>query len=63
MRRNRRKSPPLKAITEQLDITLPPAQWDAFCKALDAPARSIPALKKLFTQPSVFDGTRKRAAR
>jgi len=35
----------------------------AFCQALDAPPRPIPALKKLLTEASVFDGPRKAAAR
>ena len=52
-----------EVLAEQVDIVMPPAEWDAFCKALDAPPRSIPALEKLFTQPSVFDGQRKTAPR
>jgi uncharacterized protein (DUF1778 family) len=45
-----------QVLAEQVDIVMPPAEWDAFCKALDAPPRSIPALKKLLTEASVFDG-------
>ncbi len=45
-----------RLLAEQGDIVLPPAEWDAFCKALDAPPRSIPALGKLLTEPSIFDG-------
>jgi uncharacterized protein (DUF1778 family) len=52
-----------RVLGEQLEIVLPPAQWEAFRKALDAPPRSIPALKKLLTQPGVFDGPGKVAAR
>ena len=50
-------------LAEQVDIVMSPAEWDAFHKALDAPPRSIPAIQKLFTEPSVFDGPRKAAAR
>src|SRR2546423_9150929 len=50
-----------QVLAEQVDIVMPPAEWDAFCKALDAPPRSIPALKKLLTEASVFDGKRKPA--
>jgi uncharacterized protein (DUF1778 family) len=45
-----------QVLAEQVDIVMPPAEWDAFCKALDAPPRSIPALKRLLTQAGVFDG-------
>jgi hypothetical protein len=30
-------------------------QWEAFQTVLNAPARNIPALKRLLTQPSVFE--------
>ena len=52
-----------QVLADHVDIVMPPAEWDAFCKALDAPPRRIPAPKKLFTQPSVFDGHGKGAAR
>jgi uncharacterized protein (DUF1778 family) len=45
-----------EVLAEQVDIVMPSAEWAAFCKALDAPPRSIPALKKLLNRPSVFDG-------
>jgi uncharacterized protein (DUF1778 family) len=51
-----------QVLAEQVDIVMPPAEWEAFCQALDAPPRSIPALKKLFSQPSVFHGPGKSAA-
>jgi uncharacterized protein (DUF1778 family) len=51
-----------QVLAEQVDIVMPPAEWEAFCKALDAPPRQIPALKKLFTEASVFDGPGKSAA-
>ena len=31
-------------------------QWDAFCVVLDAPAKVILPLRKLLSEPSVFDG-------
>src|ERR1700682_4109687 len=52
-----------QVLAEQVDIVMPPAEWKAFCKALDAPPRPIPALKKLLTEASVFDGPGKAAAR
>jgi predicted DNA-binding antitoxin AbrB/MazE fold protein len=41
---------------EQVLFILPPDRWQAFCDALDAPAREIPALRKLLTEASVLDG-------
>lgn len=32
------------------------AQYDAFCAALDEPPRDIPAMRKLLTEPGLFDG-------
>jgi uncharacterized protein (DUF1778 family) len=52
-----------QVLAEQVDIVMPPREWEAFCKALDAPPRSVPALKKLLTEASVFDGPGKAAAR
>src|SRR5205809_76823 len=52
-----------QVLAEQVEIVMPPAEWEAFCKVLDAPPRSIPALKKLLTEASVFDGPRKAATR
>ena len=51
-----------QVLAEQVDIIMPPAEWQAFCKALDAPPRPIPALKKLLTEASIFDGQGKAAA-
>jgi uncharacterized protein (DUF1778 family) len=51
-----------QVLAEQVDIVVPLAEWKAFCKALDAPPRSIPALKKLLTQKSVFEGHGKAIA-
>ena len=51
-----------QVLAEQVDIVMPPEEWKAFCKALDAPPRTIPALKKLLTEASVFDGQGKASA-
>ena len=51
-----------QVLAEQVDIVMRPAEWAAFCKALDAPPRLIPALQKLLTEASVFDGPGKAAA-
>ena len=51
-----------QVLAEQVDIVMSPADWQAFRKALDAPPRSIPALKKLLSEASVFDGKRTAAS-
>lgn len=38
-------------LADQTEFRLPPAQWQDFCERLDAPARVIPALKDLFSEP------------
>ncbi len=48
---------------EQVLFVLPPDRWQAFCDALDAPARAIPALRKLLTEASVLDGNDAPASR
>jgi uncharacterized protein (DUF1778 family) len=42
-------------LAEQTRFVLPKEQWLAFNAALDAPAKEIPALRWLLTEPSVFD--------
>lgn len=42
-------------LADQTRIRLPPRKWRAFCKALDAPPKEIPALRRLLTRPGVFD--------
>jgi uncharacterized protein (DUF1778 family) len=39
---------------------LSPEKWAEFQTLLDAPPRDIPALRKLLTEPSVFERSRKR---
>ncbi|MGK7872842.1 MAG: DUF1778 domain-containing protein [Xenococcaceae cyanobacterium] len=45
-----------KVLVEQSLFSLSDEEWEAFCDALDAPPKDIPALRKLLTEPSVFDG-------
>src|SRR5262249_40573479 len=42
--------------TGQAHFALPPERWQAFCEALDAPPRDLPALRKLLTETGLFDG-------
>ncbi|MGO8698275.1 MAG: DUF1778 domain-containing protein [Limisphaerales bacterium] len=42
-------------LADQTRFVLPKAQWLAFNAALDAPAKEIPELKRLLTEPSVFE--------
>jgi uncharacterized protein (DUF1778 family) len=37
-------------------FVLSESQWDEFVRALDAPPQDIPELRKLLTEPGVFDG-------
>src|SRR6187455_591578 len=45
-----------EVLAAQSQFVVPQERWAAFCKALDAPPRSKPALKKLLRDASVFDG-------
>jgi uncharacterized protein (DUF1778 family) len=44
-----------KVLADQVQFSLSPERWDAFCAALDAPPKVIPALRKLLKKPGVFD--------
>jgi uncharacterized protein (DUF1778 family) len=44
------------AMAEQTRFVLMPMKWRELNAALDAPARKIPALRKLFKEPAVFKG-------
>lgn len=46
------------AWADHAHFVLPPDRWQAFCEALDAPPRDIPALRKLLTEGSLFDERR-----
>ena len=49
------------AAFDQVHFALPPDRWRAFCEALDAPPRDIPALRKLLTEEGLFDEPRDAA--
>ena len=42
-------------LSDQSQFRLPHQQWLNFCKALDAPPKKNAALRKLLTEPGVFD--------
>ena len=42
-------------LADQVHFYLSPAKWDEFVAALDAPPKDLPLLRKLLTEPSVFD--------
>jgi hypothetical protein len=46
----------VQVLADQIHFLLPPGRWQAFCQALDAPPRVIPALRALLTAKGVFDG-------
>jgi uncharacterized protein (DUF1778 family) len=43
-------------LADQVHFVLAMEQWEAFCAALDAPPKEIPALRRLLTEKSIFDG-------
>jgi uncharacterized protein (DUF1778 family) len=45
-----------QVLADQVQFVLPAGRWKAFCQALDAPPRQIPALQQLLTGKGVFDG-------
>jgi uncharacterized protein (DUF1778 family) len=47
-----------QVIADQVQFKVPQKQWKEFCEALDAPPKTIPALRKLLTKPGLFDGRR-----
>lgn len=44
-----------EALADRHEFVLPAKQWRAFLAALDAPARNLPRLKRLLSEPSFFD--------
>jgi uncharacterized protein (DUF1778 family) len=44
-----------QVLADRVHFVLPPAQWEKFCAALHPPPRELPALRKLLTEPSVFE--------
>ncbi len=47
-----------QVIADQVQFRLPKKQWKKFCDALDAPPKTIPALRRLLTKPGLFDANR-----
>lgn len=52
-----------EATAEEVEFKLPPEQWRAFLAALDKPAESHPALRRLLTEPSVIELAIRQAPR
>ena len=46
-----------ETLSDRQHFGLNAEQWTAFMTALDAPPRSHPRLKRLLTEPSVFENT------
>jgi uncharacterized protein (DUF1778 family) len=42
-------------VHDDADFSLDEKRWQKFISVLDTPPRSIPALRQLLTEPSVFD--------
>ena len=42
-------------LADQTHFYLSPEKWDEFCAAIDAPPQDLPLLRKLLSEPSVFD--------
>lgn len=45
-------------LADQTHFYLSPEKWDEFCAALDAPVRNKVKLKRLLTEPGVFDNSK-----
>ncbi|CAN5688353.1 DUF1778 domain-containing protein [soil metagenome] len=45
----------LDIVVEQRNFILSTDQWKVFCDALEAAPREYPRLRKLLTEPGVFD--------
>ena len=41
-------------LVDQTEYRLPPEQWDAFCRRLDDPPKTIPALQQMFREDGPF---------
>ena len=44
-----------ETLPDRQHFGLEAASWEAFLAALDAPARSLPRLRRLLAEPSVFE--------
>lgn len=47
-----------QVIADQVQFRLPKKQWKEFCNALDAPPKTIPALRRLLTKSGPLDANR-----
>jgi uncharacterized protein (DUF1778 family) len=47
-----------RVLADQMHFYLSPEKWDEFVAALDAPPRDLPQLRRLLTEPGVFDEPR-----
>ncbi len=47
---------PHAIVVDQAEFRLPLEQWEAFCQRLDAPAKTIPALRQLFSVAERLNG-------
>lgn len=45
-------------LADQTHFYLSTKKWNEFCAALDTPPRELPELRKLLTEPGVFDGSK-----
>lgn len=45
-----------ETLAERQHFGLDVAQWKKFQEALDAPVRDLPRVRRLLSEPSVFDG-------
>ncbi len=45
-------------LADQAHFYLSPKKWNEFVAALDAPPKNLPRLRKLLTEPSVFDDSK-----
>ena len=52
-----------QVLADQAHFYLSTKKWNEFCAALDAPPRDLPELRKLLTEPSVFDRACKKTRR
>jgi uncharacterized protein (DUF1778 family) len=43
-------------LVDQTEFRLPPEQWEEFCRRLDAPAKTISALRRLFAEAEPYNG-------
>jgi uncharacterized protein (DUF1778 family) len=44
-----------ETLADRQYFGLDATQWEKFLAALDAPSRAVPRMKRLLTEPSIFD--------